>query len=80
MTLPQVVEVLLNGCLIATTVWLAFVTTKQLRLAHERIRVLELKTGWLRIQEGPGNRVAVEGRLDALCIQVQKGEDPPYAS
>lgn len=79
-TLATVVEIILNGALVATTVWLAFIVTKCLALHRERLRILELKTGWLRVQEGPGKRVTVEGQLDALCLRVQKGEDPPYAS
>jgi hypothetical protein len=75
--LATVLEVLSNLFLIGT---IAFVVTRRLRQHGERLRVLELKTGWLRAQEGPGKRVTVEGQLDALCLRVQKDEDPPYAS
>jgi hypothetical protein len=78
--LATVVEVLGNLFLIGTMVWFAFIATIRLRQHGERLRVLELKTGWLRAQEGPGKRVTVEGQLDALCLRVQKDEDPPYAS
>lgn len=79
-TLATIVEVVLNLLLTGTVVWFAFDVTRRLRRCQERLRVLELKTGWLRVQEGPGNRVAVEGRLDALCITEQKDEGAPYAS
>jgi hypothetical protein len=78
--LRAVAEVLENLFSIATIVWFAFIVTKRLRQHGERLRQLELKTGWLRVQELPENKVAVEGQLEALCISRQKDEEPPYAS
>ena len=79
-TLATAVEVVMNLLLVGTVVWFAFITTRRLRLHGERLRVLELKTGWLRIQERPGKRVTVDGQLDLLQLRVQKDENTPYAS
>lgn len=75
-----VVQICIHLFLVVTVCWFAFITARQLKRHHERLRILELKTGWLRVQEGPGKRVTVEGQLDAMCVQVQKVEDPPYAT
>ena len=78
--LAAVVQVVTHLSLVVAVVWFAFVVTRRLRRQHEQLRLLELKTGWLRVQEGPDNKVTVEGQLEALCINRQKDEDPPYAS
>ncbi len=75
-----VLEVAMNLLFAATVVWYAVVVDRRLQRHQERLRQLELKTGWLSVQEGPGNKVAVEGKLEALCISRQKDEVPPYAS
>jgi hypothetical protein len=78
--LPSAVETVVNLFWVGTFTLFAFITTRRLRQLHERLRLLELKTGWLRLQEGPGKRVTVVGQLDETCLRVKKDEDPPYAS
>ena len=80
MNWQSIVDNVVNAVVLVSLAWLMVGTTRQVRQHAERLRVLELKTGWLRVQEGPGNRVAVEGALDALCITQQKGAAGPYVS
>jgi hypothetical protein len=78
--LATIVQIVTHLALVVTVCWFAFIVTRRLRRHQEQLRLLELKTGWLRVQEGPDNKVTVEGQLEALCINRQKDEEPPYAS
>ncbi|MFA5053717.1 MAG: hypothetical protein WC565_06650 [Parcubacteria group bacterium] len=78
--LATIVQIVTHLALVVAVCWFAFIVTRRLKVHHERLRLLEQKTGWLRVQEGPDNKVAVEGQLEALCISRQKDEEPPYAS
>ena len=68
------VQICMYGLLVLSTCYFATLATLRLKQCNERLRVLELKTGWLRVQEaaGPGKRVVVEGALDALSIELAK--------
>lgn len=56
------------------------ITTRRLQRYDNRLRILELKTGWLQLTEGPGKRVEVVGTLGVQPVQATKDEDTPYAS
>lgn len=66
------VQIIMHGLLVFSTCYFATIATIRLKHCNERLRVLELKTGCLRVQEGPGNRVAIKGALDALSIKMAK--------
>ena len=78
--LATIVQIFTHLALVVAVCWFAFIVTRRLQQHHKRLRLLEVKTGWLRVQEGPDNKVAVEGQLEALCVSRQKDEEPPYAS
>lgn len=70
----SLVQITMHVLLAFSTCYFATLATIRLRQCNERLRVLELKTGWLRVQEaaGPGKRVVVEGALDALSVELAK--------
>jgi hypothetical protein len=79
-TLRAGFDVVLNLLLVGSALLFAWATTRKLERHHDRLRLLELKTGWLHVKEGPGKRVEVVGSLGVQPIQATKDEDTPYAS
>lgn len=78
--LATVVPLAMHLFLVAVVIWFGFVVTRRLQRHQEQLRILELKTGWLRVQEGPGKRVEVVGSLNVQPCPMMKDEDTPYVS